>query len=195
MKDGKYPTWKRCSRGFGRNNRFGVADLTQGFYQMPLHENCRAPTSFICFWGVYEWTQVPMGLLPSANFPPKSMSFCVLRELQYQICEFYINELLVYGHDDDDFVQMSEQIYEMWIKDNHTQHKKNISGFRYSTLSGAVWSQNQPTQHLTKSWFYSARMHPTGADQRKPWMVACIIRCRQNHTTLDTTLSPRDIKG
>ena len=26
---------------------------------MPLHENSIAPTAFICFWGVYEWTRVP----------------------------------------------------------------------------------------------------------------------------------------
>ena len=32
---------------------FGVADLTQGFYQMPLHRNCWAATAFISFRGIY----------------------------------------------------------------------------------------------------------------------------------------------
>jgi len=40
--------------GSKRPKCFGVADLTQGFYQMLLRENSRAPTAFICFRGVYE---------------------------------------------------------------------------------------------------------------------------------------------
>ena len=71
---------------------------------MPLHENSKAPTAFICFWGVYEWKRVPMGLLPSANFFQNSMRFHVFRESLYQKCEVYIDDLLVYGHDDDDFI-------------------------------------------------------------------------------------------
>jgi hypothetical protein len=39
--------------GAKRPKSFGFADLTQWFYQMPLHENSRAPTAFICFRGVY----------------------------------------------------------------------------------------------------------------------------------------------
>ena len=34
--------------------RFGVADLTQGFYEISSHENSRAPTVFVCFQGVYD---------------------------------------------------------------------------------------------------------------------------------------------
>jgi len=65
---------------------FGVADLTQAFYQMLLHENSRVPTAFIYFRGVYEWTRrVPMGLWPSANFSQKSTSYFVFRESLYQI--------------------------------------------------------------------------------------------------------------
>ena len=32
------------------------------------------------------------------------MSFYVFLEPLYQICEVYIDDFLVYGHDDDDFV-------------------------------------------------------------------------------------------
>ena len=98
--------------GSKKPRRFGVADLTQGFYQMPLHENSRAPTAFICFRGVYEWTRVPMGLLPSANFFQKSMSFYVFREPLYQICEVYIDDLLIYGLDDQDFVANVRTIFQ-----------------------------------------------------------------------------------
>ena len=55
---------------------FGVADLTQGFYQMPLHKDCWAATAFISFRGIYEWTRVSFH--PSANFFERSMSVHIL---------------------------------------------------------------------------------------------------------------------
>ena len=43
-----------------------AVDLTSGFLQMPLLEDCRKFTAVISFHGILEWTRVPMGLLPSA---------------------------------------------------------------------------------------------------------------------------------
>ena len=92
---------------------FGVADLTQGFYQMPLHKNCWAATAFISFRGIYEWTRVPMGLLPSANFFQKSMSVHILNGPLYRTCEVYIDDLLFHGQNDEDFVRNTREIFEI----------------------------------------------------------------------------------
>ena len=48
-------------------NIFGSADLTQGYFQMPLSVECQKATAFITYRGLYEWTRVPMGIFPSAN--------------------------------------------------------------------------------------------------------------------------------
>ena len=53
-----------------------------------------------------------MGLLPSANFSQKSMSFYVFHEPLYQICEVYIDDLLIYGLDDQDFVTNVRTIFQ-----------------------------------------------------------------------------------
>ena len=50
--------------------------------------------------GVYEWTRVPMGLLPSAIFFQNSMGVHVLNGLVYNICELYIDDML----NDDTFI-------------------------------------------------------------------------------------------
>ena len=71
--------------------------------QTPLHENSRAPTT--AFRGVYGWTRAPMGLLPSAILFQKSMSYFVFREPLYQICEVYIDDILIYETDDETFVE------------------------------------------------------------------------------------------
>ena len=44
---------------------FAMADLTSGFFQMPLDEPCRKYTAFLIFWGIYEWTRVPIFNGPS----------------------------------------------------------------------------------------------------------------------------------
>jgi len=78
---------------------FGVSDLTQRFYQMPLRENSRAPTAFICLGAS------TCGLFPTANFFQKSMSYFVFREPLYPICEVYIDDLDLWPTCDDNFVQ------------------------------------------------------------------------------------------
>ena len=112
--------------GAKRPKFFGVANITQGFYQMPLHENSRAPSTFICFRGVYEWTRVPMGLFPSANFFQKSMSCYVFHEPLYQIREVYIDDLMIYGDDDDCFVQNVRTIFQKCREKNVTLSAKKL---------------------------------------------------------------------
>ena len=53
-----------------------------------------------------------MVLLPSANFFQKSMSFYVFREPLYETREVYMDDLLVYGHNDDDFVANVRAIFQ-----------------------------------------------------------------------------------
>ena len=84
-----------------RTARFAIADLTSGFFQMPLDEPCRQYTTFITFRGKYERTRVPMGLLPSANFSQKCMSLHVLNGLIYNIYEVYIDDMLIFGSNDE----------------------------------------------------------------------------------------------
>ena len=90
--------------GNQRPARFAIADLTSEFFQMPLDEPCRQYTTFITFRGIYEWTRVPMGLLPSANFFQKSRGVHVLNSLIYNICEVYIDDMLIFEANDKIFL-------------------------------------------------------------------------------------------
>jgi hypothetical protein len=73
-----------------RPSQFAIADLTSVFFQMPLNETCRPFTAFITFRGIYEWTRVPMRLLPSANFTQKNMGVHILYGLIYITFARYI---------------------------------------------------------------------------------------------------------
>jgi len=84
-----------------RPNFFGIADLTSGFSEMTITDESMQSTAFITFRGIYEWTRVPMGLLPSANYFQKMMAEYVLHGLIYIICEVYIDDLLIYGRNEE----------------------------------------------------------------------------------------------
>jgi transposase InsO family protein len=98
--------------GSHRPRRFAIADLTSGFFQMPLHPACQIYTAFITFRGIYEWTRVPMGLLPSANFFQKSMSTYVLHGLLYSQCEVYIDDVFLCGVTDDALLEHARKVFQ-----------------------------------------------------------------------------------
>ena len=79
---------------------------------MPLHEDCRQYTAFIYFRGLYETTRVPMGLLPSTTYFQKSMGVYVLSDLLYRICEVYIDDMLIIGSDDDNFIANVRTVFQ-----------------------------------------------------------------------------------
>jgi hypothetical protein len=91
---------------------FGSADLTMGYYQMPLHEDCVPLTAFITFRGIYEWNRVPMGILPAANYFQKTMSEDVLTGFMYSMCEDYIDDLLIAATDDLEFMGYLKLIFQ-----------------------------------------------------------------------------------
>jgi len=79
-----------------RPARSAIANITPGFFQMPLDLPCLQYTAFIKARGIYELTRVPMGLLPSANFFQKRMDVHVIHGPIYNICEVYIEGTIAF---------------------------------------------------------------------------------------------------
>jgi hypothetical protein len=76
---------------------FAVLDLTQGYYQMLIDEASRYLTAFRTAFGIFEWTRLPMGLKGAGSYYQSHMQNTVLTDLLYQICESYLDDILVYG--------------------------------------------------------------------------------------------------
>ena len=108
-----------------RPARFTIVDLASGFFQMPFDEPCHLYTAFITFRGIYEWTRVPMEILPSANIFQKTIGVHVLHGLIYNICEIYINDMLIFGSNDDNFLANTRTVFQRCRERNVTLHAKN----------------------------------------------------------------------
>ena len=74
---------------------FGHLDVTAGYHQTQLDLVSRHLTAFMAMGGLYQWTRVAMGLKESGPYFQCGMSNTVLAGRVYQICELYIDDVLI----------------------------------------------------------------------------------------------------
>lgn len=102
--------------GNKRPKVFGVMDMTSGYHQAPLSAASRMLTAFICFLGVFHWLRVPMGLKNAAAYFQRVMATVVLAGLIFILCELYIDDVLVFGQSDDEFVNNLREVFKRFRK-------------------------------------------------------------------------------
>ena len=89
---------------------FGIMDLTQGYHQAPLEHNTKAFTAFITFSGVYEFTRLPFGPKRAPSYFQQIMATIVLVGLIYMLCEMYVDDCIVFGDTNDEFVSRLDSV-------------------------------------------------------------------------------------
>jgi len=102
--------------GAQRPKFFGVMDLTAGFHQAPLSESARRWTAFTTAFGMFEWNRVPMGLKGAPSYFQHMMMVHVLGDLLQKAVEVYLDDFIVFGKDEDEFVANVEAVFERCLK-------------------------------------------------------------------------------
>jgi hypothetical protein len=97
--------------GSHKSDTFGVMDLTQGYHQAPLTIAARVFTAFITFAGVYQFTRLPFGPKRAPSYFQEMMASVVLIGLIYIICEMYLDDCIVHGKGNTQFVERVEQLF------------------------------------------------------------------------------------
>jgi hypothetical protein len=95
---------------------FGVVDLTSGYHQAPVASNARRFTAFICFAGIFEFTRLPFGLKAAPSYFQEQMASVVLLGLIYMICEMYLDDCIIYGKGNDQFLERLEEVFKRFSK-------------------------------------------------------------------------------
>jgi hypothetical protein len=106
--------------GEKRASYFGVMDLTSGYHQAPLSKNSQEASAFITPMGVFEWLRVPMGLKGAPSYFQQKMAMTVLRGLVYSICEVYLDDIIVPGSDEQEFITNLRSVFERFRKHKMT---------------------------------------------------------------------------
>lgn len=99
---------------------FAVMDLTSGYHQMGMSEKARRLSAFMTSSGVYEWRRLPMGLKGAPSFFQRVMATQVLGGLVSTICELYMDDVIVFGKNKEEFLHNLEQVFDRFRKHNIT---------------------------------------------------------------------------
>ena len=68
--------------------------------------------------------RVPMGLKGAPSYFQRVMATVVLAGLMYTACELYIDDILVFGKDEDEFVENLDKVLTALAKRNMTVNPK-----------------------------------------------------------------------
>ena len=110
--------------GSKRPTVFGVIDLTKGYYQAPLSESSKHYTAFVTSCALYEWNRVPMGLMGAPSYFQRIMSTIVLAGLMYKSCEVYMDDIIVYGRTEEEYLRNLEEVLKRLKKHRLTANPK-----------------------------------------------------------------------
>jgi hypothetical protein len=107
------PNIQRMLRRIGQKRpaHFAVIDFTSGYHQMPLDESIRKFTAFNTEWGKYQWNRVPMGLKGATSYFQEVMEE-VLHGLVGEICEIYIDDIIVFAKTEEELLRHLDLILE-----------------------------------------------------------------------------------
>ena len=105
---------------------FGILDLTAGYHQTILHEDVVKLTAFATYAGVYEWLRVPMGLKGAPSYFQYIMSTIVLAGLVERVCEVYLDDIIIHGRTEEEYLVNLETVLIALEKRRITLNPKKI---------------------------------------------------------------------
>ena len=85
-------------------------DMTKGYWQAPVAEASRKYTAFITYEGVFEFNRVAMGLKGAPAYFQRVMSSVVLAGLVYTACEVYMDDVIVLGDTEEQYMENLEKV-------------------------------------------------------------------------------------
>ena len=80
---------------------FGVIDLTSGFHQVEIDKDSRPYTAFITKKGLFQFKRLCMGLKGAPSHFQQQIQTVVLNGLVGNICELYIDDVIIFGQTED----------------------------------------------------------------------------------------------
>ena len=83
----------------------GIIDLTQGFHQIALSPEARRASAFITFSCVRHYTRLPFGMKGGPSWFQQHIARTVLKDYLYVIRELYIDDIIVTGDTEDEFIE------------------------------------------------------------------------------------------
>ena len=94
-----------------RTRRYSKFDIIAAFNEIRIKEGYEEKTAFLTRYGLFEYTVIPFGL---CNAPSTFQAFIneVLREYLDVFCSAYLDDILIYSDDEDNYVYYVSMVLE-----------------------------------------------------------------------------------
>ena len=103
------------------------------YHLIKIHEYSLHSYVFLDY--LFQWTCVAMGLKRSGPFLQRSMASVVLAGLVYIICEIYIDDVLIHGRSEEDFLvnlrKVLDRLRQFNVAANPKKTKLGLSEVEY----------------------------------------------------------------
>jgi hypothetical protein len=167
---------------------FCKLDLTAGYHQTPLHESSRKYTAFKTAFGVYQWLRVPMGLKGAPSYFQHILQSEVLGGLMYEICELYIDDVIIFADTEEEMVVNLRKVLERLHSKGITVSPDKCS-FGLEEIEFVGHILNKEGLHFTRSKLDKVLniSLPQTAKQLKSFLGVCIFFSEHVHGYSDLT--------
>ena len=99
---------------------FSTLDLKAGYWQVPVREEDKKKTAFRTSSGrLYEWNRLPFGLCNAPATFSRLMDH-VLTGLSWEICLFYLDDIIVFSHTWEEHLQRLETVFQRLLEQGLT---------------------------------------------------------------------------
>ena len=103
------PRMDDCFDSLSGAKWFSTLDLASGYWQIPVHPKDREKTAFISKSGLYEFKVLPFGLSNAPSTFERCME-SVLRNLQWQTCLIYLDDIIVFGKTFEEHIERLREV-------------------------------------------------------------------------------------
>ena len=111
----------------GKGRVFTTLDLKSGYWQLPVREEDREKTAFICHRGLFHYRRVSFGLANAPAYFQRAMSH-VLAPLLGKCALVYIDDIIIYSKDMESHVRDLKSVFEL-LKGYNLQLKRSKCTF------------------------------------------------------------------
>ena len=154
---------------------FAVLDLTQGYYQMAISKKSRLLTAFRTSEGLFQFKRLPMGLKSAPAYFQAAMQQTVLADMLYQICEVYLDDIIVYAETEDELLKNLSKVFSRLEQYNITLNPEKVKiGLQSVEYVGHVIGKDGLSFSQEKIKDILATPKPETHKQMKSFLGLCV---------------------
>lgn len=173
---------------------FAKIDMTSGYHQIGIHENSRSYTAFITYLGIFTWLCIPFGLKGAPAYFQKLISTIVLLGLIYIIVELYIDDIIIHGQSENEFLINIRLVFERFRQYKlKLSPKKCIFGVTEVEYVGRIINHEGITFSKRKKEFVVNFIKPKTQKELKSFLGIATYFCTHIKNYSDLTKPLRDM--